>query len=70
MPSTQPSGLRLIGEIVTVSYVADPSVGHGQFRLENHDAGSVTAVVESGWLELGGQQQPLSGMTVFDVDLE
>ena len=62
------SGPQLIGETVTVSYVADPSVGHGRFRLENHEAVAVTAAVESAWLELGGHRQPLAGITVFDLD--
>lgn len=62
--------LQLIGETVTVSYVADPAVGHGQFRLENHGSGAVMAAVKSVWLELGGRQQPLTGITVFDLDQE
>lgn len=59
---------RLIGETVTISYVADPSIGYGQFRLENRGAVAVTAAVESAWLELGGHRQPLAGVTVFDLD--
>lgn len=61
-------GPQLVGETVTVSYVADPWVGHGRFRLENHDAVAVTATVESAWLELGGRRQPLAGITVFDLE--
>lgn len=66
--TTRHSGLQLTGETVTVSYVADPSMGHGQFRLENQGAVAVTAAVESASLEFGGHQQPLSGITVFDLD--
>ena len=62
--------LQLIGETVTVSYVADPSVGHGQFRLENRGAVAVMAAVESAWLELGAHRQPLAGITVYDLDQE
>ena len=68
MTTTQHSGPQLIGEAVTVSYVADPSVGHGQFRLENHGDVAMMAVVKLAWLELGGRQQPLAGVTVFDLD--
>lgn len=68
MISVQHPGPRLIGEAVTVSYVADPSVGHGRFRLENHESVAVTAAVESAWLELGALRQPLAGITVFDLD--
>jgi hypothetical protein len=51
-----------------VSYVADPLMGHGQFRLENPGAVAVIASVGSAWLELGGPRQPLSGITVFDLN--
>ena len=61
---------RLIGETVTVSYVADPSIGHGQFLLENYEAYAVTASVESAWLELGTQRHPLTGISVYDLDRE
>jgi hypothetical protein len=68
--NTIPSGPKLIGETVTVSYVADPSVGHGQFRLENDATVAVTAAVESAWLEFGGQEQLLTCITVFDLNQE
>ncbi|KAF5435364.1 hypothetical protein C5S35_11250 [Candidatus Methanophagaceae archaeon] len=51
-----------------MSYVTDPSVGYGQFRLENCGTIAVTAAVKSAWLELGGHRQPLAGITVFDLD--
>lgn len=70
MMTTHYPDLQLIGETVTVSYVTDPSVGRGQFRIENHGTAAVTAVVESAWLELGGYRQPLVGITVFDLDHE
>lgn len=66
--NTQHSDLQLIGETVTVSYVADPSVGHGQFRLENRGAVAVTVAVELAWLELGGHRHTLASITVFDLD--
>ena len=65
---TNHNDLQLIGETVTVSYVANPSMSHGQFRLENHGAGNVTAAVESVWLELGEDRQPLPVFTLFDLD--
>jgi hypothetical protein len=64
------SGPQLIGETVTVSYVADPSVGHGQFRLENRGVVTVTAALESARLQLGAHRQPLVGITVYDLDQE
>lgn len=68
--TAHPSGSQLIGETVTVSYVADPSVGHGQFRLENRGVVAVMAAVESAWLELGAYRQPLASFTVFDLAQE
>ncbi|MCM1565354.1 MAG: hypothetical protein NC238_05295 [Dehalobacter sp.] len=59
---------QLIGEKVTISYVVDPSVSYGKFRLENHTTGTVTASVKSVWLKLDEQQEPLSNITVFDLD--
>jgi hypothetical protein len=70
MTPVSPADLQLIGEPVPVSYVADPSVGYGQFRLENRGHKAVTAAVQSAWLELGARQQPLSDITVFDLDQE
>src|SRR5712691_4238223 len=60
--------LSLIGSTVVVNYVADPSFGHGQFRLENRGVVAVTAAVAAGWLELGDRQEPLARVTVFDLD--
>lgn len=60
--------LLFIGETVTLSYVADPVVGHGQFRLENHGTDAVMATIKSAWLERGGQQQPIDSVTLFDLN--
>lgn len=70
MMATHHSYIQLIGETVTVNYVANPSVGHGQFRLENGRAVAVTAAVEVAWLEFGGSRKPLVGITVFDLEQE
>lgn len=67
MTSLHP-GPQLIGETVNVSYVANPSVGHGEFRLHNSGANAVTAAVHSVWLELGGRHKPIADVTVFDLD--
>lgn len=66
--SAHHSFLQLIGETVTVSYVANPSIGHGQFRLENHGTTRVMATVKSVFLELGEHRQPLAEITVFDLN--
>lgn len=62
------SSLQLIGETVTVSYVADPAVGYGQFRLKNHGTVDVIAAVQSVWLEIGEQRQTFAEVTVFDLE--
>lgn len=61
---------KLVGEMVTVSYVANPAIGHGRFRLENHGSKPLTAEVETVWLELGEKQQPLVDITVFNLRLD
>jgi hypothetical protein len=62
--------LQLTGETVHLSYVADPSLGHGQFRLDNRGANPVSASVQSAWLEFGERRQPLAGVTVYDLEQE
>jgi len=58
---------RLLGEPVVTSYVADPVVARGQFRLENHgDATARTAVVAA-WLRVDGRRLPLGTVFPFDV---
>lgn len=58
--------MKLTGEPVTVSGVADLTAGHGRFRLEAEEPAH--AVVDSAWLEVGDRTQPLTPATVFDVD--
>ena len=70
MGTVEHSDLRLTGETVTLNYLADPSLGHGQFRLENRGESSVSASVQSAWLEFGERRQPLEGITVYDLDQE
>lgn len=65
--TTHGSVPQLIGETVTVSYVADPSIGHGRFRLDNPGDVAVMVAVKSAWLELGGHRQPLTGVSIFDL---
>jgi hypothetical protein len=64
------SKIRLAGERVTVSYVADPQIGHGQFTFENHGAVAETATIEKAWLRTGNNVTQLSGVTVFDIERE
>jgi hypothetical protein len=68
--NAQSAGAELIGEDVTVSYVADPAIGHGRFRLENHAPMAMTAAVKSAWLALGEHRRPLPEIRVFDLALE
>lgn len=65
--TTHDSDIQLTGETVTINYVANPSVGHGQFHLENHGTVAVKAAVESAWLKLGEHRHPLIDITVFDL---
>jgi hypothetical protein len=58
---------QLIGETVTLSYVAGPFISYGKFHLENHTTRTITASVKSVWLNLDKHQKPLSNFTVFDL---
>jgi len=62
--------IQFTGETVIVSYIADPSLGYGRFRLENHGLATVTAAVESAWIELAGHGRPLAKFSIFDLDRE
>lgn len=63
------SRFHLIGEIVTISYVADPWVSRGQFRLENHGTTPISATVEAVWLK-SEEPQPLTEISIFNLDQE
>ena len=76
-PATQPSPgvaprqqISLTGETVDISYVSDPQIGHGEFRLNNPGDSQVVAAIASAWLELGDQRKPLPRFTVFDLAQE
>jgi hypothetical protein len=64
------SNVRLSGETVTISYIADPAVGHGQFLIDNQSNKSINAKVEEIWLDLGNSQQPLQPVTIYDMSQE
>lgn len=59
---------QLYGETVTVSYVTDPSISYGQFRLENPGTDAIIVGLKSAWLEVDGQQQSLDEISLFDTD--
>lgn len=65
MVTSQSSDLQLTGEPVEISYVADPTIGHGQFRLENRGANAASASVKAAWLQLGPRRQSLTGVSVY-----
>jgi hypothetical protein len=62
--------VSLAGETVDISYVSDPKIGHGSFRLSNAGDAAVSAGVVAAWLELGNQRKPLDQFTVFDLAKE
>jgi hypothetical protein len=77
-PAPQPSPgapaaqqrVSLTGETVNISYVSDPAIGHGEFRLNNAGDTPIVAAVSAAWLELGDQHKPLAQFTVFDLAQE
>jgi len=62
--------VSLAGETVDISYVSDPKIGHGSFRLSNAGDTAVSVGVVAAWLELGSQRKPLDQFTVFDLAKE
>lgn len=58
---------RLVGEPVVTSYVADPVVARGQFRLENHGDATARTAVEAAWLRIDGRRSTISTLSAFDV---
>jgi hypothetical protein len=70
MTASGQSGFELRGETVEVSYLTDPTIGQGQFRLENRGGTPAQASVRSVWLQLGDRRQELDSVTVYDIDQE
>jgi hypothetical protein len=62
--------VKLIGETVTVSFVSDPALARGQFRLENHGSEPLRCAVETAWLDINGQRRSLNDITVYDLTLD
>lgn len=62
------SPIELIGQPVIISYLADPQVRRGQFRIENHGDTAAHTAVQAAWLNVGGRQRPLGKIFLFDVD--
>ena len=61
---------RLRGVPVTVSYVADPAVGRGEFALDNEGDAPLSAAVVEAWLDRDGHRLPLPGVSLFDLGTE
>jgi hypothetical protein len=62
--------IQVIGEAVFASYLADPVVSRGQFRVENRGSSTVRAAVESAWLRIDGRRQVLDHVSLFDIDTD
>lgn len=62
--------IRIIGEPITVSYLTDPTISRGRFRLENHGNSTAQAAVELAWVRIGQQRQHLSHISLFDVNTD
>lgn len=62
--------IRVTGEPVVVSYLADPRISRGRFRLENDGDSTARTAVELAWVRIGGQRQHLVHISLFDVDTD
>ena len=60
----------VVGEPVKISYLADPTIGRGQFRIENTTGRVARAEVRSVWLEIGAQCQALIPTSVYLLDAQ
>jgi len=58
----------LAGETVSISCLADPTVGHGLFRLENPGPEPLLASVESARFDSGSERRPLPELHLYDLD--
>jgi hypothetical protein len=62
--------IRIVGEPVVVSYLTDPVISRGRFRLENHGNSTAQTAVELAWVRIGQQRRDLSHISLFDVDTD
>ena len=62
--------IRLAGKAVTVSYLADPVVGHGRFEIDNQSAEKAEIQILGAWMKLGSDVRELSGWSIFDLGSE
>lgn len=70
MTATTNTAIQLTGETVTISYVANPAMARGQYKLTNSGDNAVEISVHAVWVELGGRRQALNDFSVYDRKLE
>ena len=59
----------LTGQPVTISFLTDPAIGQGEFRLVNQGGARIVVVVEGAWFETSeAAPRPLSPLSAYDDD--
>jgi hypothetical protein len=60
---------KLTGEPVTISFLTDPAIGQGKFRLVNQGRARIVVVVERAWFETSeAAPRELSPLFPYDDD--
>jgi len=67
---TPDPGIHLFGEPIVVSYLAEPVISRGRFRLENHGDSTARTSVESAWVRIDRRRQSLRQVFLFDVETD
>ena len=68
-PMHDTATFTLMGEPVTISFLTDPAIGHGQFRLVNQGEAPIVVVVERAWFETNeAAPRRLSPLFPYDDD--
>lgn len=62
--------IHIQGQKVSRSYLSDPHVANGDFRIANRGTDSVRIHIDAVWLRLGKTRQKMEGISVFDKDRE
>ena len=67
---THSANIQLIGEELTISYLADPMISYGVFELTNDDSQAITASISSLKLLIGDFHQQITEFHIFDLNQE
>ena len=68
-PTHDTATFTLIGQPVTISFVDQAAIGHGEFRLDNRGRAAVVVALDGAWFETSAAaSRALSPLSAFDDD--